>query len=670
MVKKTTLYNSENEKLYPRTSAECVGYGDGTVKDALDSTGVGGYPAFSASTVYSAGDVVNYNGKLYKFTADHAAGAWTGSDVEETDVVKAHIVQELGDSEDNVMSQGAVTEEINKKLNRQNDSETAISDKSAVLKILDDNGNVVFLINSNGVNSLKYNICNSQGNIVGMIDKKFVDKFSDFDPHEVKDSIDDLSKSKVDKSNESETTLEDTSSNYRIVDANGNVVLMLDSQGLKAAKFLRCGPNGNIIEELVNKDDSGEDITKKTKIEYHAGKEYTFGQTLEASSGVTTSINTSLIRHGEFSIKADILNTDDENYIIIPLEQSSISNEPFGFWMWINPFDQLNIDNFKAQIVNDSGYVQAQIYSFGNALYSNNSTLSSKQINTLGGWIYITIFGNAGTKLKLIFKSTSVGNNEKIATIYVDGQYYIGKKITPVFVINGDGFYNNEAALGIYEYIESNGLVHSVCGTYSESEQMPDLMKTQISKGILEMGAYGGQDGQVIAKGTDYATMITSCQKIIGIDSQETEQRIPPILYGCQFHKLTPLIFRVVTDCGFKLIKGGGFGYYNNSFQQIFDHAEHTPIAIMPTGFTGSGNGAEFLKQQARNWIDRTINCGTLGVLFNHNYSENPAQESDSSLYTYTEVMRYIIDYLAEQKAAGKCLVLKPTELYENLVTL
>lgn len=112
MVKKTTLYNSDNEKLYPRTSAECVGYGDGTVKDALDSTGVGDYPAFSASTAYSAGDVVNYNGKLYKFTADHAAGAWTGTDAEETDIIKAHIVQELGDSEDVVVSQRVITEEI------------------------------------------------------------------------------------------------------------------------------------------------------------------------------------------------------------------------------------------------------------------------------------------------------------------------------------------------------------------------------------------------------------------------------------------------------------------------------------------------------------------------------------------------------------------------------
>lgn len=113
MVKKTTLYNSDKEKLYPRTSAECVGYGDGTVKDALDSTGVGDYPAFSALTAYSAGDVVNYNGGLYKFTADHAAGAWTGTDAEETDIIKAHIVQELGDSKNIVVSQSRITTELN-----------------------------------------------------------------------------------------------------------------------------------------------------------------------------------------------------------------------------------------------------------------------------------------------------------------------------------------------------------------------------------------------------------------------------------------------------------------------------------------------------------------------------------------------------------------------------
>ena len=36
--------------------------------------------AFDATASYSTGDVVVYGSKLYKFTADHAAGAWSTSD--------------------------------------------------------------------------------------------------------------------------------------------------------------------------------------------------------------------------------------------------------------------------------------------------------------------------------------------------------------------------------------------------------------------------------------------------------------------------------------------------------------------------------------------------------------------------------------------------------------
>ena len=38
--------------------------------------------AFSTSTTYAAGDYVIYSGQLYRFTANHAAGAWSGSDAE------------------------------------------------------------------------------------------------------------------------------------------------------------------------------------------------------------------------------------------------------------------------------------------------------------------------------------------------------------------------------------------------------------------------------------------------------------------------------------------------------------------------------------------------------------------------------------------------------------
>lgn len=38
-------------------------------------------PAFDATAAYAIGDVVTYGDEIYKFTAAHAAGAWTGSDV-------------------------------------------------------------------------------------------------------------------------------------------------------------------------------------------------------------------------------------------------------------------------------------------------------------------------------------------------------------------------------------------------------------------------------------------------------------------------------------------------------------------------------------------------------------------------------------------------------------
>lgn len=48
-------------------------------------------PDFSASTAYSAGDYAWYNGTLYRFTADHAAGSWTG-----TDTTSAVVCKDIG----------------------------------------------------------------------------------------------------------------------------------------------------------------------------------------------------------------------------------------------------------------------------------------------------------------------------------------------------------------------------------------------------------------------------------------------------------------------------------------------------------------------------------------------------------------------------------------------
>lgn len=48
------------------------------------NTGISTFPVFSEVTAYTVDQVVNYNGKLYKFTADHPAGAWNSAHVAPT----------------------------------------------------------------------------------------------------------------------------------------------------------------------------------------------------------------------------------------------------------------------------------------------------------------------------------------------------------------------------------------------------------------------------------------------------------------------------------------------------------------------------------------------------------------------------------------------------------
>lgn len=61
-------------------------------------------PEFSSSTPYSAGDYVLYQGTLYRFTADHAAGAWVGTDatVEKIAPVVSDLKESLNEIENDL----------------------------------------------------------------------------------------------------------------------------------------------------------------------------------------------------------------------------------------------------------------------------------------------------------------------------------------------------------------------------------------------------------------------------------------------------------------------------------------------------------------------------------------------------------------------------------------
>lgn len=55
-----------------------------TADSSVNASNIGAsdYASFSISSNYSIGDIVRFDGKLYKFTAEHVAGFWVGTDVE------------------------------------------------------------------------------------------------------------------------------------------------------------------------------------------------------------------------------------------------------------------------------------------------------------------------------------------------------------------------------------------------------------------------------------------------------------------------------------------------------------------------------------------------------------------------------------------------------------
>lgn len=79
--------------------------------DDIEDTLVNVANVFSASTSYSAEDHVLYNGVLYMFNADHAAGAWTG-----TDVTQVKIGDELTDFKEALDAISVSFDSTNKKI--------------------------------------------------------------------------------------------------------------------------------------------------------------------------------------------------------------------------------------------------------------------------------------------------------------------------------------------------------------------------------------------------------------------------------------------------------------------------------------------------------------------------------------------------------------------------
>ena len=93
--KKVSLQFLDDAANYANTQGD---YAKASTDAIMDSTGLSQYPLFTTANNYMKNAVVRYNGKLYRFTKIHTAGAWLGTDVEETSLRNEILLVNLANS--------------------------------------------------------------------------------------------------------------------------------------------------------------------------------------------------------------------------------------------------------------------------------------------------------------------------------------------------------------------------------------------------------------------------------------------------------------------------------------------------------------------------------------------------------------------------------------------
>ena len=80
------IKNAETATTEANNAAGKANVAANRAEEGAINLGIEDYPEFSVEKAYIAGDVVRYSGKLYRFTSAHPAGAWIGTDAEQTSV--------------------------------------------------------------------------------------------------------------------------------------------------------------------------------------------------------------------------------------------------------------------------------------------------------------------------------------------------------------------------------------------------------------------------------------------------------------------------------------------------------------------------------------------------------------------------------------------------------
>ena len=398
------------------------------------NTGVDDYEAFSESKAYTSGDVVNYNGKLYKFTSDHAVGAWMGTDVEKWNL-KTYIKDLELDSQINDFSLNgqflytsnkdydipvrplcALSIKIRNKSNekgyynivQRNSQDTIIVEKGTVL--LDELGSDIYNVTTNesaiSIGIININSINIQLDISS---KKQLSS----EVEGLSSEVEDLSSEVEDLSSE----VEDLSSEVEDLSFIANDDLTIN--GNYNSKIVKIKPNTTYTITLTNKNDSG----------YYSVQELNYDKNiLQEIINLSSPLAKDEVRTVKF------ISDRNSNYVKIVNINSRIYEFNINEWPDVHTLLDCDIQSTQINNITNVGYntsfnipssawnVQ---FTWGNVeVKASDFIYVSMEINpSIDCWLNITtytvatqqrtmlFFFKGNKKRRIVFRSLSQGEN-------------------------------------------------------------------------------------------------------------------------------------------------------------------------------------------------------------------------------------------------------------------
>ena len=194
------------------------------LKEDIDNlnanTGVDEYPAFTENEAYLAGDIVNYQGKLYRFTSDHAAGTWTG-----TDVKGYNIKSDIEEKNEELTNVVKGINYYTQRLYSLSNIKAELEDYTLVYAIVDGQGNIAWGITSDG---------------------KVIENL----PQSTSDAMDTLKQELISILQPKDKTRDDL---FGVIDENNNIAFLIDKDGsINIGNIINNGKGFYIVDGQGN----------------------------------------------------------------------------------------------------------------------------------------------------------------------------------------------------------------------------------------------------------------------------------------------------------------------------------------------------------------------------------------------------------------------------------